>query len=382
MSVTIKEIVSKRDLKRFIKFPHHLYKGDPRYIPNLNADEMHCLGKLNPAFAHCEARYFMAYKDGKEAGRIAGIINYNANSDWNEKNIRFGWFDFIDDIEVSAALLERVADWGREKGMEKINGPWGFSDMDKEGMLVEGFENIQTITTLYNKPYYCRHMERLGFQKECDWVQHKIIVPQQLHPKVVQMERIIREKFGVSVIIPRKPKDIKRRAKEIFGVLNDSYVVLKEFTRLTEQQIDLYISQYMPFINKDLICVIVDSSDRVVGFAITMPSLTEGFQKAKGKLFPTGFIHILRSLKKYETVECYLIGVIPEYKNKGLNALIFNYIFTGLKKLGTKEILLNPQLENNLAVQKIFEYYDPICYARRRCYFSHISNQSKNDLCQ
>ena len=201
---------------------------------------MNSLRKTNPAFAHCESRYFLAYRDGEIVGRIAGIINHNANSDWNEKNIRFGWLDMIDDIKVTEALVNTVAEWGREKGMETMNGPWGFSDMDKEGLLVEGFDKEPSITTLYNFPYYGEHLEKLGFRKEVDWIQRRIIVPEAVPEKLAAYDKIIREKYGVSVIIPRKAKDIKRRAEEIFAVLNDSYAVLHEFTRLTDKQVKMY----------------------------------------------------------------------------------------------------------------------------------------------
>lgn len=372
MSVIIKEVLNRKDLKRFVRFPRGLYKNDPLYVPPLDADEMNSLRKSNPAFSHCESRYFLAYKDGEIVGRIARIINHNANSDWNEKNIRFGWLDMIDDIEVTEALVNTVAQWGKERGMETMNGPWGFSDMDKEGLLVEGFDKEPSITTLYNFPYYGEHLERLGFRKEVDWIQRRIEVPEKVPEKLAAYDKIIREKYGVSVIVPRKPKDIKRRAEEIFAVLNDSYAVLHEFTRLTDKQVQMYIGQYMPFINKDMICVVVDKDDRVVGFAITMPSLSDGFRKAGGKLFPFGFFHILKSLRTFHTVECYLIGVIPEYKHKGINALIFNYLQNNYIKMGFKDVISNPQLESNTAVQRLFDYYESEPYMRRRCYILNL----------
>ena len=368
MNVIIKEVLSLKDLKRFVRFPRELYKNDPLYVPPLDADEMNSLRKTNPAFAHCESRYWLAYKDGEIVGRIAGIINHNANSDWNEQNIRFGWLDMIDDIEVTEALVDTVAKWGREKGLETMNGPWGFSDMDKEGLLVEGFDREPSITTLYNFPYYGEHLEKLGFRKEVDWIQRKLDIPTEVPEKLATYDKIIREKYRLSVIVPRKVKDITRRAEEIFAVLNDSYSVLHEFTRLTDKQVKMYIGQYMPFINKNMICVVVDQNDRVVGFAITMPSLSDGFRKAGGKLFPFGFFHILKSLRTFNMVECYLIGVIPEYKHKGVNALIFNHLQRNYVKMGFKTLVSNPQLENNLAVQRLFDYYDTEFYQRRRCY--------------
>lgn len=372
MSVEIREVFKDKDLVKFVKFPWVLYRNHPLWVPPLVIDELNSLKKTNPAFAHCKARYFLAYKEGSIAGRIAGIINYNANQDWNEKNIRFGWLDMIDDIEVTKALVDAVAEWGRQEGLETMNGPWGFSDMDKEGLLVDGFEKEPSITTLYNYPYYGEHLERLGFRKDVDWIQYSLALPENVPQKLVEYDNIIRDKYGLSVIVPKKPKDIKRRAEEIFDVLNNAYVNLHEFTRLTEKQVKMYIAQYMPFINKDLICVVVDKDDRVVGFAITMPSLSEGFRKANGRLFPLGFYHILKSLKTFNTLECYLIGVIPEYKHKGVNALIFNYLHANCVRMGFKTIITNPQLENNLAVQRLFDYYKTELYMRRRCYIKSL----------
>ena len=200
MTVIIKEVLSLKDLKRFVRFPRTLYKNDPLYVPPLDVDEMNSLRKTNPAFAHCEGRYWLAYRDGEIVGRIAGIINHNANNDWNEKNIRFGWLDMIDDIEVTEALVNTVAEWGKERGLETMNGPWGFSDMDKEGLLVDGFDKEPSITTLYNFPYYGEHLERLGFRKEVDWIQRRIVLPSEVPAKLAEYDKIIREKYGVSVI--------------------------------------------------------------------------------------------------------------------------------------------------------------------------------------
>lgn len=373
MPVEIREVFKNKDLVKFVKFPWELYRNNPLWVPPLVIDELNSLKRTNPAFAHCKARYFLAYRDGRIVGRIAGIINYNANQDWNEKNIRFGWLDMVDDLEVTKALVDTVAEWGRQEGLETMNGPWGFSDMDKEGLLVDGFDKEPSITTLYNYPYYGEHLEKLGFRKDVDWIQYSLDLPEQVPPKLAEYDDIIREKYGLSVIVPKKPKDIKKRAEEIFGVLNDSYVNLHEFTRLTDKQVKMYIAQYIPFINKDLICAVVDRDDRVVGFAITMPSLSEGFRKADGKLFPFGFYHILKSLKTFRTLECYLIGVIPEYKHKGVNALVFNYLHKNCVRMGFKTIITNPQLENNLAVQRLFDYYETKPYMRRRCYIKQLN---------
>lgn len=369
----IKEVLNKKDLKKFIKFPFDLYHNEPLWIPPLNSDEFGTLDKnLNPAFEHCEAKYFLALQDGKIVGRIAGIINSHANSDWNEKKVRFGWLDFIDDPEVSLKLLKAVEEWGKEKGMETISGPWGFSDMDKEGLLTEGFDKMPSITTLYNYPYYKDHLEKHGYKKEVEWLQYGFDLPHKIPEKLAEFNKIIQDKFKVSVIVPKKAKEIRRRAREIFEVLNNAYVSVHEFTRLTEKQNWLYINQYVPFLNKDLVCAVTDENDKVIGFAITMPCLSHGFKKANGKLFPFGFIHILRDMKKLDTVECYLIGVNPEYRNKGINALIFSYLQQNFIRHKVKFVVSNPQLETNFSVLRLFDYYNTDIYARRRCYCSQL----------
>ena len=382
MSITIKEVLTKKDLKQFIKFPHTLYKNDPMYIPALDFDEMATLQKSNPAFAHCDARYFLAYKNGKIAGRVAAIINHHANRDWNQKNIRFGWFDVIDDIKVTKALIGAVGQWGIELGMERISGPWGFTDMDKEGLLTEGYDELQSITTIYNYPYYKDHLEALGFQKDVEWIQMRLALPQEKNEKFSQFKNLLLEKHGLSIVKTKSTKELKIRAKELFNVLNEAYSVLHEFTKLNEKQIDAYIAQYIPLINKDMICMIEDRNKKIIGFAITMPSLSKAFQKAKGKLFPFGWYHILKALKSNDTVECYLIGLVPEYQNKGLNAIIFDHLHSNYIKMGIKTLVANPQLETNTAAIRLFGSYPTEIFARRRCYFNHLSNQSKNERCQ
>lgn len=376
MKITIKEVQTKKDLKKFIRFPHTLYKNDPMYIPALDMDEIATLSKTNPAFAHCDARYFLAYKGGEIVGRVAAIINHHANRDWNQQNIRFGWFDVIDDINVTKALLGAVGQWGRENGLNRISGPWGFTDMDKEGLLTEGFDQLQSITTIYNYPYYKDHLEALGYSKDVEWIQMRLDLPKERNPKFTQFKNILLEKYGLSIYKPKSTKELKIKAKQLFGVLNEAYSVLHEFTRLNEKQIDNYIAQYIPLINKDLICMIEDASERIVGFAITMPSLSKAFQKAKGRLFPFGWYHILKALKSNDTVECYLIGVIPEYQNKGLNAIIFDHLHSNYIDMGFTTLVANPQLETNTAAIRLFGSYPTEIFARRRCYFNHLSNQS------
>lgn len=374
MSIEIVKVTNQKLLKVFIHFPEMLYKDSPLWVPSLIADEYNNLEKkINPAFKHCEADYFLAYKNGKVAGRIAAIINNNANSDWNQRNVRFGWIDFIDDYEVSKALLDTVADWGVSRGMVTMNGPLGFSDMDKEGMLVEGFENIPSITTIYNYPYYPKHLEKYGLVKEIDWYQRKFKVPELVPEKLSKYDKIVQSRYKVRVFDSKRGRDFKAKGYEMFNVLNNSFSVLYEFTRLNERQIRLYINQYFPFINRKLVCFVVNEKEEVVAFAVTMPSLSKAVKSAKGKLFPFGFIKMLKALRKNDFIEMYMIGIVPEYQNKGLNAVIFNHLHSNFIKLGVKEVVTNPQLETNTSVISLFDYYDSTPYMTRRCYIGNIS---------
>ncbi len=380
MSLSIVEVLTTKQLKSFIKFPEKLYKKHPLWVPALFADEMTTLRKdKNPAFEHCEARYFLAYKEGEIVGRVAAIINHNANTDWKEENIKFGWIDFIDDYEVSKALLDSVAQWGRERGMNGIQGPLGFSDMDKEGLLVEGFENLPSITTLYNYHYYQDHILKYGLEKEIDWFQRKFVVPDRVPEKLAQFDKIVKNRYGVKVFNPRSVRDIRKRAHEIFDALNSSFSVLYEFTELNKKQVDLYIGQYIPFLNKHLVSIVLDKNDKVIAFAITMPSLSKAVQKAKGRLFPFGFIHMVRALYNLDFVEMYMIGIVPEYQNKGINAVIFNHIHENFIKYGVKEVVTNPQLETNTAVISLFDDYKSTPYMTRRCFYRKLSDLEKLD---
>ena len=366
--VTVSTVKTKKELESFIRFPEELFKNHPLWVPPLRMDERNTLKKSAPAFRHCDAEYFLAYKDGKIAGRVAAIINHVANTDWKEKVVRFGWIDFIDDYEVSSALVKAVVDWGKEREMEYIKGPLGFSDMDKEGLLVEGFDKLPSITCIYNYPYYVDHIEKLGFSKDIDWTQDIIDIPEALSEKMTRFEEVIKERYGYTVMYPKRNSEYRKRGKEIFDVMNRSFTVLYEYSRLNDEQIQDYVNQYLPFVSRDLICIILDKNDKIVGFAVTIPSLSKAFRKANGKLFPFGFIHILRALKRNDLLEALLIGVDPEHQGKGLSAVIFNHIFRGAKKYGLKKMVMNPRLEENRKVRAIFDEFKPQLFMRRRCY--------------
>lgn len=375
MTLTIREVKTKRELKAFIAFPEKLYKNNPNWVHALWMDEYDTLLKdKNPAFEYCDAWYFVAERDGKVVGRVAAIINHNANRDWNERNMRFGWLDFIDDFEVSSALMGKVEELASEKGLTAIHGPFGFTDMDREGMLVEGFEHMGSFTTLYNFPYYMEHLERLGYVKDADWHQRIFDVPESVPEKLKQYSRIIRQKYGVHVLIPESRKQLKGYAVGLFQALNKAFVPLYGFTPISDKQVNSYINQFISMINFDLVCLVLNEEDKVVAFAVTMPSLSVAMRKANGRLFPFGIFHILKALKNFETVDMLMIGIVPEYQNKGLNAVIFDHINSNFIKLGVKRVIANPQLETNKAVQSIFDYYEGKPYKTRRCYIKRSAS--------
>jgi GNAT superfamily N-acetyltransferase len=371
--ILIREVSSHKELKKFIDFPFLLYKGNKFWVPPLKFDELNTLRHdKNPAFDYCEASYWMAYKDNIPVGRIAGIINKKEEERWNTKLVRFGWIDFIDDPEVSLRLTETVSEWGRSKGMTSIHGPLGFTDMDPEGMLIEGFDQISSMSAIYNFPYYNEHMERLGFRKATDWVQYEIRVPTDIPEKIERMTRIVMQKYNLRLLHPRKAKEIRPYAAKMFTMYNKAFHDLYGFTALTKKQMDAYTSQYFGFIRAEFVSLVLDAKDDVVGFGITMPCLSLALQKANGHLFPFGFLHLLRAMKKNDTIHMYLIGVHPDYQGKGVLALVFHELNKAYIKAGIKITRTHPQLEENLRALSIWKNYDNRINIRRRCWIKPI----------
>ena len=375
MEVLIKEVTTKKELMRFVKFNHELYKDSPYHVPGLIAEELMTLSKdKNPAFEIAEAIYFLAYKGDKIVGRIAGIINRRNNETYNKKNIRFGFVDFIDDAEVVDKLFGAVECWAKEKGMEIIHGPLGFTDLDHEGMLIEGFDQLGTMAALYNFDYYPAHLKRMGYAKDLDWQEFKIYIPKEVPEKHARVGEIVRIKYGLKTIKFRKRKEIWPYAQRIFDTLNKSYAHLYGFTKLTPKQIDYYVKMYIPMLRLDMITVIVrEEDDAVVGFGISLPTLSRALQKAKGSMFPLGFIYLLRALySKPKIVDLYLIGVLPEYQNKGVNALIFNDLIPVYNKAGVVYAESNPELETNNAIQAQWDYFKVEHHKTRRAFFKKL----------
>lgn len=367
---SIVPVRGRKMLLDFIRFPFDLYKNCPEWVPPFEDDEIKSLTDVNPSLAFCEKEIYLAMKDRKIVGRVVAIINHKANEKWGEKVVRFGWLDFVDDIDVLRQLIDAVAQWGRERGAEKIKGPLGFTDMDREGLLVEGFEYESPFTVIYNYPYYGQYLEELGFVKDVDWTQRIIELPDQL-PPMFQYADLVEKKFGVHIYRASTLRKMARRGREMFHVLNDSFADLYEFSKLTEDQIDGYVKQYVPVLNKNLVAFVVNDADELVGFTVTAPHISRAVRKAKGRIFPFGWIHLLPALspKRHDTVEALLIGVLPEYQAKGAALLMFKYLHENYIRLGIKRMLLNPQLEDNHKVQALFgDGYTTHVFQRRRSY--------------
>lgn len=377
MSVEIKKVTTKSELKRFIRFNYEFYKNNPYSVPDLYDDMLNTFSpKKNAAFDFCEADYFLALRDGKIVGRVAAIINKRANEQWNKKSVRFGWIDFIDDLEVSRALINAVKDWGREHGMTEMEGPLGFTDMDAEGMLIEGFDQLSTMATTYNYPYYATHMEQLGLTKSADWVEMKIYIPEEIPEKHKRISDIIARKYDLHIRKLKSKKEIRKTgiAHEIFRLINDAYAPLFNFSKMTERQIDQYVNMYVPVLDLRMVSIVENAQNEIVAVGISMPSLSTALQKAKGKLLPFGWYHLLKALmwKRPKVLDLLLVGVRPDYQGKGVNALLFTDLIPVYQQLGFEYAETNPELELNDKVQSQWQYFHTEQHKRRRCFTSPI----------
>lgn len=362
---------SRKELTEFTKFQIDLYRGDPCFVPPLVSDDVATLSPgRNPAFDFCESAYFMAFRDGRPVGRIAGIINRQVNDIHGTRDARFGFVDFIDDHEVSAALFKAVEDWAKKKGMNRVVGPLGFTDLDHEGLLVDGFGELSTMATIYNYPYYPEHLERLGYRKDSDWVEFLMTVPDAIPEKYSRIAEIVRKRFNLRVLKFKSRKEIKERyGRAIFQLVNEAYNGLYQFSPLTDRQIDYYIGIYLGLLDLDLVSLVVDSDDRLVGIGISMQSMSRALQKSRGVLFPFGWYHLLKGLKgKNDRVDLLLVAVKPEYQNKGVNALLFVDLIPQYQKKGFRYAESNPEMETNNKVQGQWEYFENRQHRRRRSY--------------
>ncbi|MBO7267917.1 MAG: GNAT family N-acetyltransferase [Bacteroidaceae bacterium] len=376
MSITIKPVTTKKEMKQFICFNYDLYKDSPYAVPELYTDVRDTFNpSTNAAYEFCEAQPFIALRDNKVVGRIAAIINHKANSAWEKQCVRFGWVDFIDDAEVADALFTTVEQWGKERGMTEVQGPLGFTDFDPEGMLIEGFDRIGTMATIYNYPYYPKHMERMGYEKDADWVEYLLTAPTELPEKHARITRIVKEKFGLRVVKYTSHKKLaQERGVAIFEMLNEAYAHLYGYSALSEKQIQQYIKAYLPLLDLRLVPLIVDKDNNLIGFAVLLPSLAKAFQKARGRMFPFGWWHLLKALKwnDTQTSEMLLIAVKPEYQGKGAVALLFADIIPIHYELGYRYSESNPELEVNTKIQSQWDYFERENHKRRRAYKKHI----------
>ncbi|MCL2596365.1 MAG: N-acetyltransferase [Paludibacter sp.] len=376
MSLVIKEVSTKSELKKFIRFDVELFKGDKYFCPPLEFDELNSLRKdKNPAFEVCEAVYFIAERNGKIVGRIAGIVNHRANEQWNVKKVRFGWFDFIDDLEVSAALLDKVAQWGRSKSMEILNGPVGFTDFDHQGLLLEGYEYNSPMASLYNYPYYVKHFDSYGLTKEIDWIEYLVTVPTAIPERMERIAKIVMEKYNLRVDKVRSVKELKRKyGYSYMDTLDEAYKSLYNYSPLTERQKKYFADAYFGFINFDFATLVVNAENEVVGVGVGMPNISDALRKSNGRLFPFGWYYLLKALKakKMKEFDLLLIGVRPDYQNKGVNAIFFYDQIPYFIKYGIKEVTTTNILETNSKNQANYEYFDKLQHKRRRAYFKEL----------
>ncbi len=370
MSIEVRRVESSKDLRTFLRVPFSIYKDSPYWVPPLDFDELNTLRKdRNPAFEFSEAEYWIAYKDGTPAGRIAGIVNRRAMEKWGNKDARFGWIDFIEDFDVARALVETVEDWARSKGMQGLVGPLGFTDLDREGMLVEGFTELSTLATIYNHPYYPEYLSRLGYAKEVDWVEYEVKTPKSIPEKALRVQQLISKRSGIRLYEWKSKKLLIRRfAKDIFQLINEAYAKLYGTFVLTEGQVQAYIDQYLGFVDPRFLKLVVDSEDKLVCFAICMPSLSRALQKARGSLLPFGWLHLLRALRHPKTVDMYLVAVRPDWANRGAIAFLMTSLAESCIQAGVETNETNPELETNVEVQSIWKDFDRRQHKRRRAF--------------
>jgi GNAT superfamily N-acetyltransferase len=365
----------KSELLKYVKFGIDLYKGNSCFVPPLVLDAVNTLmpGK-NPSLEHCQSQSFMAYSNGKPVGRITGIINDSANKKYNERTLRFGFVDFIDDNAVVDALFNAVIAWGKERGMNKIVGPMGFNDLDQEGMLIDGFNEMGTMATIYNHPYYQKHMERMAFEKEVDWIEYRIKVPEAIPEKMSRIADIVTRKFDLHIVPLTNRKVVKQKyGQPLFNLINNCYKDLFGYVELTPTEINYYVEMYLGLLRLDDVCVIADNQDNIVGVGIAMPSLSKALRSCNGKLFPFGWFNLLRAIKgNSDVVDLLLVAIAPEYQGKGVNALLFNHLIPAFNKHVYKYAESNVELEGNDNVQKQWEYFERRQHRRRRAFKKDI----------
>lgn len=377
MEIKIEQVYDRKGLREFIRFPHRLYRDNEFWVPPLEGDEYRTFTpRKNDAYGFCECECFLARVEGVVVGRVAVILNTKANEKWKEDTVRFGWLDFIENQDVLDALLDKVEEFASRHGCTTIKGPLGFTDMDKEGLLVEGFERLSSFTCLYNFPYYGEMLEKAGYCKDTDWTQRTIKVPEQL-PRMFEYCETISRRYGLEMARSRTMKELaKRYGRQVFEMYNETFAPIYESSPLSDRQIEEYLKTYVPIMDRDFASVCVDAEDRPAGFAFCVPSLSSAIKKSGGRLFPLGFLRILRALKKNDTIEAMLLGVAPQYQGRGAAILLLDELHRNCLKRGIKRIIMNPQLEDNFKVLSLFDAYETELYTRRRSYMKTIHEKS------
>jgi len=369
MAIEIREVRNKKELRQFIRFPFTLYKDDPRWIPPLIKGELKTLDRnVNPSFDHCDAMYLMAFKDNKAAGRIAGISNHRYIEQWDKKDARFCWFDVINDMEVTRALFEGVEKWASDQGLERMVGPMGFTTFDRQGMLVSGFDEMPTFSGCYNFPYYQEHLKALGFKEETKYVEYELAVPDEVPAKILRVSELVKERYNLRIPEASSAGELLPYAEQIFRVINASYKPLYGFTELTEKQINYFVKKYFSFIRPEYVSVVLDKEERVLGFQISLPSLSMALQKARGSLFPMGWLHLKRAMKNSDRIDTLLTGVLPEYQSKGINAVFMTHLTQAAIKGGMKYAESNGELAENIKVQNTWRYFESRQHRSSRLY--------------
>lgn len=374
MGIEIKEVLNKKDLWTWVRFPNRLYKDNDFFVPFLENDEFETFSKnKNPAYAFCETRLFLAYRDGKLVGRIAGLINHAYNKKWDKNAIRFTRFDFIDDYEASEALFNAVINWGKENNLTEIMGPIGFHDIDHEGMLVEGFDQLNMSITFYNHPYYLTHMQRLGLVKDIDWIEYKIYVPDKVNERIERIANHLAEKGDYKVVTYTDRKLLYKEAFEAFDLIDVAYSKLYGTVPLTKEIIKNTIDAYIPLVNLKYICAVKDTNNKIVAFGIMVPSIAKALKKSNGKILPFGIFRMLKALKgKNDTLEMFLVAVDPSLQAQGIPALIINALLNILAENGVKYCETGPMLETNTKIHSLWRHFDKEQHKRRRCFIKQI----------
>lgn len=374
--IEIKQVQTKKELKQFVDFIYTLYKDNPYWTPPLRIDELNTLDVTkNPSSTDCDSALFLALKDGKIVGRIGLILNHKSNKKWEQSRLRFTRVDFIDDINVSRALFETAENWAREKGLTEIQGPLGYNDLDQEGMLIKGFDELDMSITIYNYPYYVEHMNQLGYVKDVDWIEYQITIPPEPHEKLSRLANVVSKRYGYQLLSFKNRKEMKVWIPQIFDMLHDAYAHLYGMVPLTNEQVQYIVDQNISYANPDFIKIVVDKNNELVAFGIAFPSLTKALRKSNGRLFPTGLFHLLRSQKKNDRLDLYLVAVNPELQGKGINALLMDGILREAINYGMTIAETGPELEENNKVQAQWKFFETRQHRSRRCWVKNLADE-------